>query len=495
MSIGAMMVSLDGMIVVVAQPVLQHELRAGLSQIQWVTNGYLLAVAALLITAGKLGDRFGHRRVFLAGVLGFTLSSVAIGLSDGIAWVVGLRALQGVFGALMQPATLGLVRNAFPPERLNMPIAVRSSIIAASTAAGPIVGGLVVEHASWRWIFFVNVPLGALALVLGLVGLREVRPDRAAKSFDMPGVVMLAVALCSLVWGLTRTPAAGGGYGQNLLFLGMATVLGCCFLWWESRVAEPLLPLRIFRSVQFSVGAFLTVVLAFVMIGAPFVLVFYLQNVQHLTPVESGVRVLGLTLMMIVGAPLVGLWMNRRGARTPIVFGMLATTVAMCALSRLGASSSSLQIMLCFFVLGFGFSPVKVGATKLVMSHAPVELSGVAGGIQQTAMQVGGSLGTALIAAIIGTRVNSTLPRQLSDAGFSLSTSQAYEASQAVAVGQSPGAALHLGTSDTLARIGQAVFLDGMQHALVATAVVAACGTGAALLIRRGSEQHADIRV
>ncbi|MER7751428.1 MFS transporter [Kitasatospora sp. NPDC097643] len=484
LSIGAMMVSLDGMIVTVAQPAMQADLGADLTGVQWVTNGYLLAVAALLITAGKLGDRFGHRKVFLTGVIGFTASSVAIGLSTSLGWVVGLRVLQGVFGALMQPATLGLLRSAFPADKLNMPIAVRSAVIAASTAAGPVVGGLIVEHVSWGWVFFLNVPLGLAALALGLLVLRDVRAERSGGRLDLPGIVVLAGALCALVRGLAEVSRHGWGAPGTLVYLAGAVLLGVLFVQWERRAADPLVPLRIFRSARFSVGVSTVIVMAFVMVGAPFVLVFYLQNVLGLSPAQSGVRVLSLTLLMIVGAPPAAMWISRSGPRTPVVAGLGVTALGMCLLATLDADSGTPEMTAYFFLLGLGFSPVMVGGTKLVMSSAPVEFAGVAGGMQQTAMQIGGSLGIATAGAIVAAQTASALPDRLAAAGITVPPGQDQQALKAAAVGLPPDLGLTGPAHELLAGISRSVFLDGMHHALLATAVVAALGALAGLWAR-----------
>lgn len=178
-AIGVMMVALDGTIVAIANPAIKQDLGASLADVQWITNGYMLALAIALITAGKLGDRFGHRQTFLIGILGFAAASAAIGFSDEVALVVTFRVLQGLFGALLMPAALGLLRATFPAEKLNMAIGIWGMVIGASTAGGPIVGGLLVEHVNWQSVFFINVPVGVLALVLGLVILKDHRAENA----------------------------------------------------------------------------------------------------------------------------------------------------------------------------------------------------------------------------------------------------------------------------------------------------------------------------
>ncbi|GLZ29245.1 MFS transporter [Lentzea sp. NBRC 105346] len=482
-AIGAMMVSLDTTIVTVAQPVLQADLGASLTQIQWMTNGYLLALATLLITAGKLGDRFGHRTTYLVGTAGFVATSVAIGLSHDIGWVLVFRVLQGVFGAVMQPATLGLLRAVFPVDRMNMPIAVRSSVIAASTAAGPIIGGLLAQHVSWQSVFFLNAPLGLLAIVLTLLVVRDRADQHVARRFDVLGVFLLCGALFTLIWGLTAASDHGWTNAGTVATLGAAVVLGTWFVLWEGRAADPLMPPGLWRSAPLSAGVVLMITMAFTMFGASFVFTFYLQNVLGLSPSRSGVVVLPLTVTMIVGAPLVALWMNRVGTRIPVVCGMLATSAATFGMAQLDARSSVLQIGLCFLVLGFGFSPVMIGATKSIIGNAPPEYAGVAGGLQQTAMQVGASLGTSALGAIVGSRVDAVLPGRLAEAGAPTLP----DASDAVSVGRIPDVAGL--PSDVAAKVAEAAhssFVSGMSLTLTVACVVGLVGAAAGLLTRSG---------
>ncbi|MFD8687735.1 DHA2 family efflux MFS transporter permease subunit [Streptomyces sp. NPDC059651] len=476
LSVGAMMVSLDTTIVTVAQPAMQADLHTDLTGVQWVTDAYLVAVAALLITAGRLGDRFGHRTVFLVGAAGFTAASVAIGLSSSLGWVVALRVVQGVFGALMQPATLGLLRSAFPPDRLNQPIAVRSAVIAASTAAGPVVGGLLVEHAHWGWVFFLNVPFGAVALVLGVIVLGDVREEAPGGRLDLVGMLLVAGSLASLAWGLAVVADVGWTDVETVPYLVVGAALGGAFVVWERRSTHPLVPLRMFRSAPFTSGVVTMAVMGCVMVGAPFVLIFYLQNVLGLSPAESGVRVLSLTLLMIVGAVPAAIWIGKAGPRIPVAAGLAVIAVSMCALAGLDAHSGTVRTTLCFLLLGLGFSPVMVGGTKLVMSNSPKELSGVAGGMQQTAMQVGGSLGIAVVSAIVMTYTADRLPSRLAAAGVVLPPDRTEQAVQSVAVGLPPDLGTGAAAPGVLERVGQSVFLGGMQYALLATAAVAVLG-------------------
>lgn len=317
-AIGVMMVALDGTIVAIANPAIQKDLGASFADVQWITNGYFLALAVTLITAGKLGDRFGHRQTFLIGVIGFAAASGAIGLSDSIALVVTFRVFQGLFGALLMPAALGLLRATFPAEKLNMAIGIWGMVIGASTAGGPILGGLLVQHVSWQSVFFINVPVGVIALVLGLLILKDHRAENAPRSFDILGIVLLSGAMFCLVWALIKAPTWGWGDGLTWTFLAASVLCFALFAIWETRVKEPLIPLALFRSVPLSAGVVLMVLMAIAFMGGLFFVTFYLQNVHGMSPVDSGLHLLPLTGMMIVGSPLAGAMITKVGPRIPL---------------------------------------------------------------------------------------------------------------------------------------------------------------------------------
>ena len=381
-AMGVMMVGLDGTIVAVANPAIQSHLHASLAGIQWISNAYLLALAVSLIPAGKAGDRFGHKKVFLTGVAGFAASSAAIGLAGSIAGSIGLviafRALQGMFGAMLQPTALALLRRTFPPEKLNGAIGVWGAVIGASTAAGPIVGGLLVQHIGWEACFYVNVPVGAAALAMSLLVLKET--PAAASSFDIPGIATLSGALFALIFGLIKGPDYGWASARTLAFLGAAALLGLLFIVRERRACQPLLPLRLFRSASLSAGVVLVILLMFAMFGAMFFMTFYLENVHGLDPVQAGVHLLPMTAMLIIGSPVAGALINKLGPRLPIVTGMAMAAVAMYGLSRLGATSGPNDTIIWFVLLGLGLAPVMVGATNVIVGNAPAELAGVAAG-------------------------------------------------------------------------------------------------------------------
>jgi EmrB/QacA subfamily drug resistance transporter len=491
-AMGVMMVGLDGTIVAVANPAIQSHLHASLAGIQWVTNAYLLALAVSLIPAGKAGDRFGHKKVFLAGMAGFAASSAAIGLSGSIAGsitlVIAFRALQGVFGAMLQPTALALLRNTFPREKLNGAIGVWGAVIGASTAAGPIVGGLLVQHIGWEACFYVNVPVGAAALAMSLLVLRET-PATAASSFDIPGIAALPGALFALIWGLIKGPDYGWGSARTLAFLGAAALLGLLFVVRERHARQPLLPLKLFRSASVSAGVVLVILLMFALFGAMFFMTFYLENVHGLSPIAAGVHLLPMTAMLIVGSPMAGAAIGRTGPRVPIVAGMAMAAAAMFGLSRLGATSSPNDTIIWFVLLGLGLAPVMVGATDVIVGNAPAQLAGVAGGLQSTAMQLGGTFGTAVLGAIMSAKIDSLLPASWQAAHLPALTAAGYaQVKSAVSVGVAP---VTPGTptqaASAITQISHATFTAGMHNAFLVGAAVALAGAGIALITKKGT--------
>ncbi|MCX5420508.1 MFS transporter [Streptomyces sp. NBC_00078] len=492
-AVGVMMVALDGTIVAIANPAIQKDLKASFADVQWITNGYFLALAVSLITAGKLGDRFGHRQTFLVGVTGFAAASGAIGLSSSIAAVVTFRVFQGLFGALLMPAALGLLRATFPAEKLNMAIGIWGMVIGASTAGGPILGGVLVEHVNWQSVFFINVPVGVLALVLGSLILLDHRAENAPRSFDILGIALLSGAMFCLVWALIKAPTWGWGDGKTWAFIAASVIGFALFSFWETKVKEPLIPLGLFRSVPLSAGVVLMVLMAIAFMGGLFFVTFYLQNVHGMKPIDAGLHLLPLTGMMIVGSPLAGVMITKLGPRIPLAGGMAATAIAMYGMSTLDTDTGSAVMSLWFALLGLGLAPVMVGATEVIVGNAPMELSGVAGGLQQAAMQIGGSLGTAVLGAVMASKVDGDLAGNWKDAGLpKLTPAQLDQASEAVQVGVPPVAK---GTPEAIAAkiadVAHDTFVSGMSLASLVACAVAVVAVFVALLTKRGANAEA----
>ncbi|MFJ4279393.1 MFS transporter [Streptomyces massasporeus] len=494
-AVGVMMVALDGTIVAIANPAIGKDLGASWSDLQWITNAYFLALAVSLITAGKLGDRFGHRQTFLIGVAGFAASSCAIGLSKGITAVIVFRVFQGLFGALLMPAALGLLRATFPAEKLNMAIGIWGMVIGASTAGGPILGGVLVEHVNWQSVFFINVPVGVLAVVLGVLILLDHRAENAPRSFDLLGIALLSAAMFCLVWALIKAPEWGWGDLKTWAFIIVSLVGFGLFAVWETKVKEPLIPLALFRSVPLSAGVVLMVLMAIAFMGGLFFVTFYLQNVHGMSPIDAGLHLLPLTGMMIVGSPLAGVMITKLGPRIPLAGGMAFTAIAMYGMSTLDAHTGSGVMSVWFALLGLGLAPVMVGATEVIVGNAPMELSGVAGGLQQAAMQIGGSLGTAVLGAVMASKVDNEFAGNWADAGLPpLTPAQSEQAALSVQQGAAP---VPPGTPEQIAakitEVAHTTFIDGMSLASLTAAGVAAVAVFVAFLTKRGENAEAGV--
>ncbi|MFJ3336841.1 MFS transporter [Streptomyces sp. NPDC086766] len=427
---GAVIVAVDGTVLTVAQPTLQRDLDASVAQVQWTSTGYLVAVAALLVFAGRLGDRYGHRRLFAAGMLGFGAASAGIAVAPGIGWVIGLRVAQGVCGALLQPATLGMVRAAFPPDRLAMPIAVRTSAIGLAAAAGPLVGGALVTTLGWRSVFYVNVLPAALFGVLALAtrgpersgaapaaepdepGIRAAAstgrpagppagPGGSAARLDVPGALLPAVALGCAVHTLAALPEPG--WAGPLV----AVVAGTAFVRHERRTPSPLLPPDVIGSA--AVGSALTVLVAAssALFGTLFLGTYLLQDTLGRDPFHSALLSLPLAVLMVAAAPVCPLLLRRVGARRTTVGAMALLALGILVLAR---ASGPLTLGTGFALLGAGFGTVMVAATQVVVRESPVERAGVAGGLQQTAMNVGPALGVAAATTLRGLGRGDALP-------------------------------------------------------------------------------------
>ncbi|MGW2827119.1 MFS transporter [Streptomyces sp. NPDC001443] len=405
---GAATVALDGTVLTVAQPTLQRQLDASFAQVQWTGTGYLITVAGLLVFAGRLGDRYGHRRAFGVGMLGFGAVSAAIGLAPGIGWVIGLRVAQGVFGALLQPATLGMLRAAFPPDRLRLPIAVRTAAIALAAVAGPVVGGALVTAVGWRAVFFVNVPPALLFGTLALIVHDRPRPASAPppapasptapcgpvtpRRLDLPGALLLAVCLACLVHSLVALPESGWTAAAGL-GLAVSAVAATAFVRHERRASDPLVPPDVVGTPAVAAALGMLVAASAALHGTLFACVYRLQYDLGLDPFHSALVSLPLAALMVAAAPACAVLLRRCGTRRTT---MAAAVVLASGILLLWRATGAPALCAGFALLGAGFGTLMVAGTHVVVRQAPVESAGVAGGLQQTAMNVGPVLGTAV---------------------------------------------------------------------------------------------------
>jgi EmrB/QacA subfamily drug resistance transporter len=492
-ALGVIMVGIDGSVVAVANPYIGKSFHASLADLQWVTNAYLLVIAVTLIFGGKLGDRFGRRLMFLIGVAGFSLSSLGIGVIGSIDGVIALRAVQGAFGALILPNTLALLRTAFPPEEFNRAVGIWVSASATATAAGPIIGGLFVEHISWQSVFFINVPIGAVALVVGALVLNETR-EAVRQRFDVPGIVTLALGLLAIVYGLIEAQSWGWGSSGTLGVVGAGLVLLVSFVWIESVVAAPLVPLRIFKNRIVSVSTVIVLLNFFALFGVLFFVSLYLQSVHGFSPVGAGLRLLPLTVTFAFAGPLGARLVARFGAGFTITAGLLASSIALFSLTTLQVDSSYIHLWPPFILLGLGIGLVVTAATDAIVGNTPEDDAGVAGGIQTTAIQLGGVLGTAVCGSILAASVAGVLYADLKDKGVPRAIAHSLsKQGSVVSEGLAPvpkGTSSHLAEAITAG--SHSAFMTGLHTTMFVAGSVALVGAVMGLFVRTpGGGEHA----
>lgn len=487
LSLGLMMVGLDGTVVSIANPTIGKDLHASLSGLQWVTNGYLLAIAALLVTGGKLGDMLGRKRMFLMGVAVFALASLGCGLSHSIGVLVTMRVIQGIGGAMMMPGTLAILRVTFPPAKLQMAVGVWAGASMLSTAAGPIVGGLLVEHVNWQSIFYINLGVGAIALLVGGRFIKESR-DETAERLDVPGMLLLSGSLFMLVWGIIKTETLGWGSATAIGFLlGFVALLAV----WVARMRtakEPLVPLSLFRSASFDTGLGIMAAVAFALFGVIFFVTLYLQRVQGYSPVSAGVRMLPLTGVIAVSSVIGGVLGGRVPLRGQLATGLALVTGGLLGMVGLEPHGSTVgPLWLWFALIGLGLGQVFTTAAEVIVGSVPVERAGIASGLQQTLLQVGGALGTAVLGSILTSRIGSLIGGKLAAQGVTGDVASKVAAGKsAIAQGIVPVPA---GTSAQVAAkitgASHAALTQGMHTAFVVAAAVSALGAVAAIVFVR----------
>ncbi|WP_425826296.1 MFS transporter [Streptomyces fractus] len=486
---GLFMVGLDGSVVSIANSAIAEDLNATTAELQWVTNSYLLALAATLILGGKLGDRFGRHTLYLIGVVGFTLASVAIGLAGSVEGVIAFRAVQGVFGAMLMPNTLALLRAVFPPKKFGMAVGIWAMISSVATALGPIVGGLLVEHVNWESVFYINAPIGVIAFVFSILVLPQSKNEAAAsEKFDVPGVVLLALGLLAVVFGVVKGETWGWTSGGTLGSIIAGLVVLVLFGWYETRVTNPLLPMRLFRNPALTIGTIVTALNFFILLGMIFFVMLYLQNVRGYSPVESGVRTLPLSLLSMVAAPLGAKLTDKYGPRLSMPVGMALEAAAAFTMLSWSADSSYTTMWVPFVMLGLGVGMVMSASSDAIVGNAPVRDGGVAGGLQATALQIGGALGTSVLVSLISSRVGSTLTGELTDAGVpGPVATRLDEAKDAVSMGVSPVSdAMPAQLKSAVTEGSQAAFMNGVHTAVLVTGVLAVIGAVLAVLGIRG---------
>src|SRR5829696_2813761 len=397
---GLFMIMLDNTVVNVALPSIQRDLGVGLSELEWIVTGYALTFAALMLIGGKLADAYGRRLIFVVGILVFTVASLWCGLADTGEMLIAARVVQGAGAALMNPETLSIIAATFAAKERGMAIGIWAGVSALALAIGPLVGGLLTEHLSWHWIFFVNVPVGAVAIAASYLLITESK-DETHESLDLPGLATSALGLFALTYGLIEANGYGWTSARIIGSFVVAAVSLASFIVIERRRRSPMLDLSLFRSGTYT-GANVTMLLvALAMFGVFFFVSLYMQNVLGYSAVQAGAAFLPMTVLIILVAPFAGKASDRYGSRWLMTIGMVLLGLQLLYLSQLGSDASFWNLLPGFFVGGVGMAmtmtPTAAAATRAV----PVEKSGVGSAVLNAMRQVGGSVGIALMGAIV----------------------------------------------------------------------------------------------
>ena len=461
------MIMLDNTVVNVALPSIQRSLHASTSSLEWTVNAYTLSFAVLLVTGGRLGDIFGRRKLFLAGVVIFAGSSAAIGFSPNDTWLVAWRAVQGAGAALMMPATLSIITNAFPPAERGKAIGTWAGVSAMALAIGPVVGGFLVESVSWQSIFFLNIPVAVGAVLITLFAVRESRDETVERSVDVPGVLTLTIGLAALVLALVEGNAWHWGSTRELSLFAVAAAGLASFVIVERRRRAPMVDFRFFHSRTFLGANIVAFIVSFAMLAMFFFLALYMQNILHYTPLQAGVRFLPSTLMIVLIAPIAGRLTDRVGPRPLMTFGLLCVSGSLLWQSQLSVASAYTVLLPGFVLMGVGMAFVMSPMSTAAMNAVDQAKAGVASGILSMNRMVGGTFGVAVLGALVSSlgrsKIDQLLPGVPSDVRARLTGSLG------------SGGVLH-GVPAQTVDASQSAFVYALQYGLRLGAAVALLG-------------------
>jgi EmrB/QacA subfamily drug resistance transporter len=397
------MASLDNLVVSTALPVIRVHLHTGLSGLEWTVNAYTLTFAVLLLSAAALGERLGRRRVFVAGIALFTAASAVAALAPSIGVLVAARAVQGAGGAMIMPLSLTLLSQAVRPERRAAALGAWGAIGGLAVAIGPLVGGAVTTGWSWQYIFWLNVPIGIVLVPLARWKLAESRSR--ATAFDWRGVLLVSAGLFGIVYGLVQGNSHGWTSGGELTAFAVGLAGLAAFVWWELRVDEPMLPLRLFAGRAFAAVNVTAMLFSFGMFGCIFFLSQFLQTVQGYSPLSAGLRVLPWTGVMMLLAPVVGTLIGRWGAKPLVVAGLALQSAGLLWMALLiNAGTPYADMIVPFILAGVGMTLFFVPLASLVLGSVPAVLEGVASGTNSAFRELGGVLGIAVLGAVFSSK-------------------------------------------------------------------------------------------
>ena len=398
-SVASLMVALDALVVTTALSTIRVDLGASIEQLEWTVNAYNLSFAVLLMTAAAVGDRIGQRRMFAAGLGLFVAASAACALAPDVGWLIAARAVQGVGAAMITPVALALLSANYPAELRGKAMGIFAGITGLAVLGGPVVGGAIAQGAAWEWIFWLNVPIGLLAIPLVLRRIPENYGRRAR--LDFGGLALVTGAALGLVWGLVRGNAAGWGSVEVVGALVAGAVLAVAFVAWELRSSEPMLPMTFFRSRAFAAGNASVFFLIASLFGAVFFLAQFLQTSLGYGPLDTGLRLMPWTATLFIVAPIAGSLVNRVGERPLILGGLLLQAIGMAWIGLIASPGMAYAEMVpALVVAGTGVSMAIPATQNVVMSAVPPSEAGKASGTYNMVRQLGGVFGIALLVAV-----------------------------------------------------------------------------------------------
>jgi EmrB/QacA subfamily drug resistance transporter len=511
---GFFMIMLDTTIVNVAIPAMSAGLKISLDGILWVLNAYILVYAVLLITAGRLGDLYGQRNLFAAGLAIFTLASALCGLSQNENQLIAARVLQGVGGALLVPQTLAILTSLFPPERRGAAFGIWAGVAGLATLAGPTIGGAIVTYVDWRWIFFVNVPIGVAALIATFFIIPDLRPGRS-HGWDVVGVFLATGGLFGLVFGLIEGERFNWGeIGSYVVtipeVIGLGVVLLVLFVIWERFQTEPLVPLSLFEERNFAVANWIGASIAFGMMSLFLPIVIYLQSVRGFSALTAGLTLAPMSLTSMIVAPFAGRMADRIGGKYILMTGVFVFAIGFGTLTVVaGPDSTWLTFLVPAIVAGAGMGMTFAPLTTVAMRNIEPRMAGAASGVLNTTRQVGQAVGSAVVGALLQNRLAITLHDQAVShaaalpvafrdqfvAAFSSVAANGFQ----IGTGEN-GAKLPAGLPPSVAQQLTALahdvfvtgYIDALKQTLVLPIVVLALTAFSALLIKRRARQAAQ---
>ena len=470
-------IGLDNTILNVALPTIQAEFAASGSELQWIVDIYILIFAGLLLTMGTIGDRYGRHRALEAGLLIFGFASLSAAYAGSTTWLLTGRAIMGVGGALIMPATLSLIIHVFPREERGKAISIWAGVSGAAIGLGPLIGGILLEYFWWGSVFLVNVPIVITALIAGRILIPESRDPHPAP-IDIAGAVLSIAAVSALLFGIIEAPARGWIDTLVLASFIAAIILAIAFFLWERRIDHPMLDLDLFRNARFSAGSGAIMLAFFALFGTVFLLTQYLQFVHGYTALEAGIRMIPVALGIMVGAGRSHLLVNHFGTTRVITGALVALAIVLSSIAFWTTGTSYWIIGLVLFLLAVSMGNIMAPATDAVMGAVPGDRAGVGSAMNDVTRQVGGAFGV----AIIGSAMNTVYSSNMSNAVGNLPPQAADPARDSI--GRAIAVAGQIGgdAGNALIRAAGSAFVDGM-----AIGVLIAAGTAllAAVLVGR----------